>query len=324
MTILVTLNHHKSLDEINVVDGSTCPCGTHPIFNGSGAVTACQPLECSLDCGSSCTNSFALDGHTSSDTDDVHHLGRHNKVCRFNNDASCHSCPTSSCQYPVGNFYGSGFPCKHIEGSQTTFAGLNFDATDSNGIGQTITLASGYNNGQSETIEFCSSDEYEIGLLNCGVDKLGLIVSPKTCTHCQIARCVNIADAWRYLDWNAADIKALFNSAGEYIGTAGKHQVAESTHHPKLSSSVTIPADGFCATGGLLGDNNNCAGCGNACTNGEVCFHNLFCMCPYGSLDDDNNCGTCGTKCGNSNTVCVMFNGSPSCNCPSGELGDRK
>lgn len=55
----------------------------------------------------------------------------------------------------------------------------------------------------------------------------------------------------------------------------------------------------------VMGNVNNCLGCGNVCAPGEVCNPILGCICPCGAacdtsgriLSDPKNCGACGNKC---------------------------
>lgn len=124
--ILDSLANDKS-DTSIVTDASEtgCACGTQ------GNFPDCTPLTCDLVCNdgvtgmdkvNGCANTLDTEHFTDGDSTDPHHLGRSQKVCRWNNDASCHSCPSTSCQYPVGNFWGSGFPCKNLEGKLTQYS----------------------------------------------------------------------------------------------------------------------------------------------------------------------------------------------------------
>lgn len=68
-----------------------------------------------------------------------------------------------------------------------------------NGTGNTVTIDA---YGNTETIIFCDLDEVHLAALTCSTDKVPVIVSPATCTHCQIARCIKWEDAHRYAAWN--------------------------------------------------------------------------------------------------------------------------
>lgn len=180
-----------------------CECGTAPkLVNGLVSLVdgkpVCEPLDCKLNCGGTCSDT-GDDFHSSDNPTDPHHLGRVHKVCRFSNDASCHSCPTSSCQYPLGNFWGSGFPC--INQETNTWAGGDTSTVDGQGKGLSFDVTSEYSE-VTEKITFCPTDGYALNRLDCGKDKVPTIVSPKTCTHCQVARCVSFHDISRYLLWN--------------------------------------------------------------------------------------------------------------------------
>ena len=160
----------------------------------------CQPLNCATIavCDPVCTSTDAS-GNEGSHQGDDHHINIRNTVCRFNNDESCHKCATTSCQYKFGNIWGSGFPCINLEGDQTFGEDMEFQATDAQGRGKSITFKA---YGTQETIDFCNTDDYEMSQMSCGIDKVAMIVSPKTCTHCQIVRCVDIEHMEKYTTWN--------------------------------------------------------------------------------------------------------------------------
>ncbi len=69
------------------------------------------------------------------------------------------------------------------------------------GAGLSFTVDSEYADAP-EVVEFCPTDAFTLNLLECGTNKVPTIVSPKTCTHCQVARCVGFEQISRYDLWN--------------------------------------------------------------------------------------------------------------------------
>lgn len=180
------------------MSGDSCPC------NHSWSGTACVELQCgdaygNPVCGSGCVSDYSAitEGGL-----DPHVLTRHHKVCRFNNDASCHRCPTTSCQYKFGNYYGTGYPCVNLEGLIPGTTVNSIDQT-SEGEGVQVVVTSDY--GADQIMKFCDTDAYAVSTYqadSCTGERFATIVQPKTCTHCQILRCISPKFMLRYIDFN--------------------------------------------------------------------------------------------------------------------------
>lgn len=69
------------------------------------------------------------------------------------------------------------------------------------GEGQTISITNQYGTDPT-TFTFCSTDQFELGKLNCGINKYPAVVLPKSCTHCQQVRCIDPRLFPRYDQWN--------------------------------------------------------------------------------------------------------------------------
>lgn len=173
---------------------------------------------------------------------------------------------------------------------------IAFDATDALGNGQSITLDA---YGNTETINFCDSDEVAIANVedSCYTNTIATIVSPKTCTHYQIVRCIVLENADLYKD---------YNPEGWKIGQGVKVAIHAAPAPEKLQSGIVCARDPSTnAATAWLGGDQHCGSCDNTCdaANHEHCVSGV-CKCGAVGGVGGAVCGT-GFACHNGECLVV-------------------